>query len=141
MDLSAIIARLQAQVTGLKSVGGAADLNAAINSVLAMPSAFVMPVREAASHGDTLQRTHQVISQTFGVVLVLSNKRDASGYAAQLDLAALRAQVKTALIGWIPSAASDQPTHFMGGQLLSMDGDGRLWWMDEFEFKTDYWSA
>ena len=140
MDLSPILARLKTQLTGLKSVGVSADLDAAIDGVVAMPSAFVFPLAEGASDMGMLSSTGQRIVQTFGVVHVLSNRRDAQGSAALVDLATLRDNLRSALVGWVPDAATGEAVIFTGGRLLRMDGDGRLWWTDEFQLISYYWS-
>lgn len=140
MDLSPVIARLKAQLSGLKSIGGAADLDAAIDGVVAMPACFVLPLAESGKEMDLLSQTAQSIRQTFGVVHVLGNRRDATGAAALVDLAGLRTPLRAALVGWVPDASNGEAVYFTGGRLLRLDGDGRLWWIDEFEVKTYYWS-
>lgn len=141
MDLSPVITRLQSLLTGFKSIGSVVDLDAAIGGVLAVPAAFVMPLAESATALDTLQRTSQRITSVFGVVLCVSNRRDSLGAAALADLHSLRNQVRIALVGWIPDAATAEPVHYISGQSMRMDGDGRLWWIDQFDLATYYWST
>jgi hypothetical protein len=141
MDLSLIIARLKEQLSGLKSIGASADLDAAVAGMAAMPAAFVLPLAESASGNDMLGSTEQRITQSFGVVQVLYNRRDALGAAALSDLAALRLALRTALVGWVPDDATGEPVLFTGGRLLRLDGDGQLWWTDEFELINYYRSA
>lgn len=140
MDLSLILARLKTQLIGLKSVGVSVDLDAAIEGVVALPAAFVMPLAERASDMEMLSSTDQRITQAFGVVHVLSNQRDAQGGAAMNDLVALRMALRTALVGWVPDDATGEAVTFTAGRLLRLDGDGRLWWIDEFQLITYYWS-
>ncbi len=141
MDLTLITARLKAQLTGLRSVGASADLEAAMGGLVATPSAFVLPLAEAGSPPDALAGMGQQVVQTFGVVHGIKNVRDQAGSAALEDLAALRANLRAALVGWVPDAATGEAVRFARGRLLKLDGDGRLWWMDEFELTTYYWSA
>jgi hypothetical protein len=141
MDLSLIAARLQATLVGVKSIGTVADMDTAIDGAPPTPSAFVMPLADAAVDADTLGGTNQRIAQLFGVVHVLANKRDATGTASLNDLTTLRLNLRAALVGWVPDAATGEPVHFRAGRLLRLDGDGRLWWMDEFELITYYWST
>lgn len=141
MDLSLITTHLRAQLTGLRSVGSAADMEAAMNGVAALPAAFVLPLAESGADIDVLSSTYQRVLQTFGVVHGTSNRRDAAGGAALDDLHALRLALRTALVGWVPDAANGEAVSFTGGRLLRLDGDARLWWMDEFELITYYWSA
>jgi len=142
MDLSLILTRLKASLSGFKSIGQGADFAAAKAGLLALPGAFVLPLRDVATTMDMTGGTSQKINQTFGVVLGLSNRRDvATGAAALDDLHPLRLALRTALVGWVPDAATGEPVHYSGGALLELDGEGRLWWMDEFQLTTYYWSA
>ena len=138
MDLSPILARLKTQLVGLKSVGASADLDAAIEGTVAVPSAFVLPLGESATPSELTMVTRQRMTHSFGVVHVVTNRRDAQGAQALVDLATLREQLKAALIGWVMVAASGEPVQFTGGRLLSLDGNGRLWWVDEFVFLSTY---
>ena len=141
MDLSLIVTRLKTELTALRSVGSCADLDAAIEGAVAMPSAFVLPLAESASDMALVGQTGQRIAQAFGVLHVVSNRRDGQGSAALDDLKTYRLALRAALVGWVPDAATGEPVTFRAGRLLRLDGDGRLWWMDEFELTTYYWSA
>ena len=141
MDLSLIVARLKARLSALRSVGASADLDAAIDGAVAMPAAFVLPLAETAQDLAMTGATGQRITQAFGVLHVVSNKRDGQGGAALDDLRAHRLNLRAALVGWVPDSATGEPVTFTGGRLLQLDGDGRLWWIDEFALKTFYWSA
>lgn len=140
MDLSPILARLKTQLTGLKSVGASVDLDTALEGVVAMPAAFVLPLGEGAIAMDLVGRTGEQVIQRFGVLHCLSNRRDAQGSASLDDLKTYRLALRVALVGWVPDAATGEPVHFSAGRLLRLDGDGRLWWIDEFQLMTYYWS-
>ena len=140
MDLSLIEARLKDQLTGLKAIGTSADLDSAIDGVVAMPAAFVLPLAEKGADMGLLGSTGQAIEQSFSVIHVLNNRRDATGKAALGDLATLRLNLRAALVGWVPDASNGENVIFTSGRLLRMDGDGRLWWADEFSVNTYYWS-
>lgn len=137
LDLDVIVARLRAQVSGLKAVGGAADLDAAIEGAVSTPSGFVIPLAERAERIDIIGFHEQLITQAFGVILVITNRRDVTGAAALSDLAPLRVAARDALAGWAPTSEG-LPVEITGGRLLSLDASGRLWWADEFELKTYY---
>lgn len=137
MDLSLIIARLKAQLVGFKQIGGAAELAAATDGAVTVPAAFVMPLAENAEANAFLSSHEQRITQAFAVVLVTANRRDATGAAALQELAPLRGQVRAALAGWAPDEEG-LPVEMTGGRTLSLDGDGRLWWSDEFTLHTYY---
>lgn len=56
------------------------------------------------------------------------------------DLVGLRLALRAALVGWVPDASNGEAVTFTAGRLLRLDGDGRLWWIDEFQLTTYYWS-
>jgi hypothetical protein len=141
MDLSPIVAHLKVQLTGLRAVGASAELELAQAGGVAMPAAFVLPLAEAASDMGLLTSTAQKVQVSFGVVHCLANRRDPQGGAALGDLHAMRMALRTALVGWVPDVSNGEAVSFTSGRLLQMDGDGRLWWMDEFELTTYYWSS
>jgi hypothetical protein len=141
MDLSPIVTHLKAQLTGLRFVGAAADLEAAMAGAVVMPAAFVIPLADSAQDMGMLSSTAEKVRQVFGVVHCLANRRDAQGASALVDLATLRQALRVALVGWVPDVATGEPVTFSAGHLLRMDGDGRMWWIDEFELTTYYWSA
>ncbi len=141
MDLAFVIDRLKVQllgVQGVRSVGGAADMDAAMAGTVSVPAAFVIPLDEEASPSESTMVTRQRITHGFGVVLGVSNRRDATGAASMGDLAPVRASLKQALIGWTHDALDGEPVQFRRGKLLRLDGDGRLWWVDEFFFLSTY---
>jgi len=141
MDLSLILARLKAQLPALRSLGQSADLAAAKSGMLALPGMFVVPLKDLATPEDMTSATSQQITQTFGVVVGLRNSRDALGGAALDELHPHRLALRAALVGWVPDTDTGEPVHFSAGHLLEIDGEQRLWWVDEFQLKTYYWSA
>ena len=140
MDLSLVIDRLKATLAGFKDIGGAADLGAAMAGAVVVPAAYVVPLADSAQPSQLTGVHEQLVTQSFGVILVVSNRRDAKGAAALGELAPLRLQVRAALTGWAPTTEG-LPVEMAGGRLLNLDGDGRLWWSDEFILKTYYRSA
>lgn len=130
-DHSWIIAHLKDQVTSLKLVGGAADLDAASESLKQKPAAFVLPNSERANPSTTgTMAVSQQNTVRFAVVLAVQNLRDARGENAQADLLSLRTDIITALHGWEPDADFN-PIEYSGGRLLQL-ADRVLWWQDEF---------
>ncbi|MFM2056043.1 MAG: hypothetical protein RLY71_428 [Pseudomonadota bacterium] len=140
MDLDPIITRLRAQLANVKSVGGAAELGAALDNTPAVPAVYVVPLAERALPPERLGPHQQQIDQTFGTLLVVANRRDATGAASLVDLKALRGQVRAALMGFVPVPAEGEPCAYVGGRLLKWD-DGRLWWSDEWQVATLWRSA
>jgi len=140
MDVSPIVTRLQAQLTGFVSIGASADADAAIDNAPATPAAYVVPLTETPDAPDLVGVHHQRLAQAFAVVLVVSNLRDVTGAAAAAELAAKRTALKAALLGWVPDASNAEAVAFAGGALLQFR-DQRLWWRDVFTVMTDYRSA
>ena len=140
MDVTPILARLKAQLTGFAVIAASADADIAIDGAPATPAAYVVPLAETAEGSALLGLHHQRVTQEFGVVLVLSNLRDATGAAAAADLHAKRMALRAALLGWVPDASNGEPVSFTAGQLLQFR-DQRLWWQDVFRLITDYRSA
>lgn len=139
MNLDPIVARIKAQITGFKSVGTSADMDAALEgSVVPIPSAFVVPFSESGSRLELVGIAAQSITVRFGVILVVSNRRDATGGAALGDLTPLRQALRTAMVGWEPVAGQGELVRFAAGSLLRMDSASRLWWADQFEYTEHY---
>lgn len=126
-----VIERLQAEVSLLKNVAGAAELARAAEDLKQNPSAFVLPGAERATGSVT---GTSVVSQQnttrFGVVIAVQNLRDPRGDKAQEDLRTLRTAIMAALHGWQPDSDFD-PIEFGGGRLLQLN-DQVLWWQDDF---------
>jgi hypothetical protein len=136
MNLQPIADRLmQNRPAGVRKIGGAADLSRIKAGQVVAPALYLIPMDESAGSmdfaGDTLQR----VEAGFAVVLVVSNKSDATGGAAVDDVEPLREAVKLALHGWSPGDLFERIS-FTRGALLSFD-DGLVFWMDEFT--TSYW--
>lgn len=140
MLLGELQTRVKDQLPGLRQVGASADMVSAMAGAVTAPAAFVLPMGEDGKDIGLLSTTSQAVVQSFGVLHVVSNRRDARGGAALDDLEALRAALKAALIGWVPDAATGEPVSFTSGKLVKFDDEGRLWWMDEFSLNS-YWSA
>ena len=136
MDLEFVINRLKAETSGIRAIGGAADFDAALASNVVLPAVYVIPLGDFADwmeHTGSYDEAEQI---DFGVVIGVSNLKDTTGAAAQQSLAPVRLQVRKALAGWVPDDNTGEPIRKVSGRLLRLDGDGRLWWMDRFQFKT-----
>lgn len=137
--IQAVIKQLVAK-TSLRQVQGALELAAAIRAPsVATPSAFVVPMADmprpdAGFTGSVLQQ----VASTVSIVLVLDNKRDGTGGAANSDLERYRNEVRGALLGWAPEGV-DSPFTAGAGQLIDLD-NGRVWWGDEYRIEH-YWSS
>ncbi len=133
-----VLNRLKAQVTGMREIDGATSLDAAMRGLVAAPALYLIPL---ADRGQELPHTgtvDQLISVLFGVLIVLETARSAQGLDVILELEAVRAQVRAALVGWVPDQGTGEPVTYAGGELVQFQGDGHLWWSDEFSLTTYY---
>lgn len=112
-------------------VGGAADIDDQI-PLPNIPAAFVVLGAERASDSTSANAIQQLITAQIIVLYAVRNVRDPSGVEAIIDLQPLRKEVKNKLIAWKPTSECD-PIIFRGGQILKLDSNGVLWWVDTFE--------
>lgn len=138
MDLKPVINRLRERLTGVRSVGGAADLEAALRGVVVAPAVFVVPLARRGREMPRTGPTRQHISSLFGVLQVVESFRDNVGEAALVDLDALGKQIFDALVGWVQDEMTGEPVVFVQGELIQAEGDGRVWWSDEFQLTSYY---
>ena len=132
------IGRLKAQVTGMREIDGASSLDAAMRGAVASPSLYLIPLTETGRELPHTGQLDQLITVLFGVLLVLDTARSAQGMDVLIELHTKRAQVRQALVGWVPDDDTGEPVTFAGGELVQFQGDGRLWWSDEFVLTTFY---
>lgn len=120
-------------------VAGAADFTAAKDDLAKLKikrAAYVIPLGDKASPSDLLgDSVEQHVSEMFGVVLAIENKRDLRGDAVNADLESKRDKVIQALIGFVPDVGYD-PVNYGGGVLLALDKD-ITWW--RLQFVTGYY--
>lgn len=129
-DPQLVIARLQSQVAGFKTVSGSADIDAADKGLVPAPAAFVLALTDQPSRNEVATFVAQRNVTRFGVAIAVQNLRDPRGEKAGADLRILRMAVIEAMLNWSPGAGYD-PCEFAGGRLLQLS-DQVLWWQDEF---------
>ena len=139
MLLQPIIDQIKAIATDgvpeFRKVSGAANFAAARDDLKNPPAAYVLPLNDAAGAnqlggGAILQP----VRERFGVVLAVSNLRDAKGESAQAEFERLRRLVITSLLGFVPGT-DYEPVEYGGGNVLMMDASV-LWW--QLVFTTGY---
>lgn len=113
----------------------AANFAAARDDLKNPPAAYVLPVADRAGPnslggGAILQP----VREQFGVALAVSNLRDATGRAAQIEFERLRRLVIDKLLGFVPGEGYE-PCEYGGGGLLLLTPDV-LWW--QLVFTTQY---
>ncbi|GKT18554.1 hypothetical protein AVHY2522_19245 [Acidovorax sp. SUPP2522] len=141
MQVQHFVTRLQERLQSLqlREIDSAAGLDAAMRGNLAAPAAYVIPLSERGTELPTTGPLDQLERRVIGVLYVIDT-RAPSGGAGLTDLASLRAATKQALIGWVADDTTGEPVVFLGGELVQMEGDGRLVWSDEF-LETGYYRS
>lgn len=106
-----VIAHLRAQVPALKLISGAGDLGTAIASQpSAVPAAYVLTEETGSRLNDYSSRLRQHLSVAVKVVLwVRHSGTAATGARAVAAMTALEADVRAALLGYVPSGISCTP--------------------------------
>ena len=132
------IGRLKAQVTGMREIDGASSLEAAMRGAVATPSLYLIPLTETGRELAHTGPLDQQIAVLFAVLFALDTARSAQGMDVLMELHSHRSQVRAALVGWVPDNETGEPVTFVGGELVQFQGDGRLWWSDEFLLTTFY---
>lgn len=135
MDLSVICQRLKERISGVREISESAGLDAAMRGNLAAPAVYLVPLSESGTELDHTGEVDQMVHQVFGVIQVVETLEPLGG-SGVIELKDLRRQVKSALLGWVPDDETGEPVLFLGGELVQFNGDGRLWWSDEFRLKT-----
>jgi hypothetical protein len=135
-DVQPIIDRLQARVSVLRQVAGAADFASVSNlSDFPAPCAYVLLARElpdAPSPPGHAERGQQIplqqrVPASFGVVVVARNYRAGRGAQMADELRTVLGQVRAALLGYVPDVAGARPCYLQRGELTRYDASTALW--------------
>lgn len=129
-----MIARLGTEVSALKSVGEAADFQAASDKNPNVgPAAYVFSTGDSAPASGAIGVVRQKVTETVAVVYAVRNVTSKTGAGNSASMRSLSQDCRKALIGWQPDAGCD-PLEFVSGNLLAFR-DGWQWWMDTFRTK------
>lgn len=138
MNLDPIIRALRERCSSLEErVGGAAQwagLERAEN--VPLPAAYVVPIREDAGEQQSQSGYYQVVTNRFGVIVLVPNCADERGQDAWRWVESLRPEVFRAILSWHmePKAQFDIIV-YQGGSLIYMD-PARAAYQFEFSFDT-----
>ena len=145
MQLELIIAQLRALCPSLAGrVAGAAEFKPVQEAAaLPVPCAFVIPIDDRPDPPKAVNAVGQEMTDSFGVIVALDNRTDEKGQSASAGVHVIRAEIWSALLGWIPGPVNTvNPATFYngifyeGGSLLSLDR-ARMWY--QFEFGAQMW--
>lgn len=133
MNLSPIIEQIQELCSTFKRVAATAEINFDKKVSVPLPAAFVVMLDE---RGEIVEVTgneyQQEITESFGVVVVLDNRKDRRGQDAMALLDPIRAELFRALVNWCPDQYHDE-IRFSRSYLVSMNPDVLYY---AFEFDT-----
>ena len=130
MNLQPVVDHLKAHAA-FRQTGGAADLAAVEDAAVLDPAAFVLPLGELPDEDTEDTDGNFGRKVQFGVLTVVSNRRDPRGGAAQDALDVARTAVEAALDTLVPEGAQ-VPPRWLRGSLMKFV-QGQVWWLDEFE--------
>ncbi|MBF0415598.1 MAG: hypothetical protein HQL79_07500 [Magnetococcales bacterium] len=126
----AIEKRIREQVTGFRLVAGSADLRSVVTGSVTPPAAYVFEVGRTAKANQLIRAVEQEITESYAVVIVVANYRDAKGSDGADSCRELCDQVAQALLGWQPAEASTS-MEYAKGQLVDMH-DNHFYWQDVY---------
>ena len=132
MQLKPIISALRTRCPSFGNrIAGAAQFKLLPeNAALAVPCAFVIPLDDSPQESRAQNSVRQALTDSFAVILAVSNVTDEKGQNGAQSIHLLRAEIWAALLGWRPDLRYDG-INYEGGHLLSLDR-ARLWYQFEF---------
>lgn len=136
MELEPIIAALRTRVAYFSNrIAGAAQFKMLPETAqLQVPCAYVIPLDDSPGEHLSTNALRQDITDSFAVVVALSNLPDEKGQTSSHSVHEVRALLWSSLLGWSPSSEYE-PISYEGGQLLQLDR-ARIWYQFEFSSVT-----
>lgn len=134
LPIGSAIARLEAETSGFREIGGAAGYERARAEVRRVPAAFAIPLREnpGPNRYAGCKVGHRVASQ-FAIVILARDIAHDGGVKAVTEMEACRAEVHAATLNWEP-APEFEACIYIGGLLVSDIGkDGMIAWQATYE--------
>lgn len=129
MNLQPIIDRLKADVPDLITVGGAAEMDAAITSGSPRtPAAYV--IEESCQATPDSRAWSLTVESVVSVYLIVRLSGDTRGHQSAVAMHELRQQVVAALHGYTPENNIHEIL-YRGGALADFQ-PGTLWWSERF---------
>ncbi len=116
-------------------VGGAAELNAAMQTPITEKMAFVIPLIESCNKSKSVNYVDNILTERFGVVVVVFNDESQAeklGVTAYDQLHDMREELFECLLGWEISEGYGM-VQYVGGKLITLNG-AYLWYQFEFEY-------
>ena len=130
LELAPVITKLTTEVPALARISGAAELDRVLDSVTALPAAYLLPGAEGPDGQNHPNVARQIIEERLTVVLAVRNVSDSQGAAALDDLREIINEVRKALIGWRPTDETPPdrtPLVWVGGDPVGFTDQVLLW--------------
>lgn len=99
-------------------------------TALAVPCAYVIPLDDNPGDSRSQNAVRMPLTDSFAVVVAISNLADEKGQASAATVHSLRAALWAALLGWQPTERHDGIV-YEGGSIVALDR-ARLWYQFEF---------
>lgn len=136
--VEALKTRTNATFTG--RIAGAAEFSTIEDAAkMTLPAAYVIPLDDSAGANLSDNGYLQTVTDTFAVIVVLSNSADEVGKASVAQIQTVRNVLCAALLRWSPDA-EHSPIEYQGGQLLTIDR-GVMYYQFEFSADTQFSEA
>ena len=138
MNLNLVIAQLRTYCPSFagRVAGSARFKRLDETTTLSVPAAYVIPLDDNPGDRMSLNDVRQSLTESFAVIVVLSNTPDERGQAAVNSAHdTIRTELWHALLGWQPdalgAASNYRGIEYQGGNLLDLDR-ARLWYQFDF---------
>lgn len=138
MRLDPIIAALRRRCPsfGNRFAGAAEWAGLTEDEAPALPAAYVVPLAEEASGNESRVAYQQTVTNTFAVIVLVSNACDERGQKAFDSLDVYRREIFRGILSWQQKPTDEfSEIVYSGGQVIYMD-DARLAFQLEFSFET-----
>lgn len=135
--IAVVVIRLRTDVPALRTVGSTADLASVVEGRQrhALPAAFVHPVADSAGSNRLSNGVSQRLTHRIGVLLVVPAQSELRAQDAHDVIEPLIVDIRTALVGWQPSAAHEPMTLARGAMVRV--AEGTAWWLEELETSVE----
>lgn len=135
MNPKPVIDHLRDEVPTLRLVGGAAEWERALQGLVTLPAAFVLPDDETGAESPFMdQIVEQAIRVEFPVLVAVRNLADDEGAAAMESAWPVRKAVRSALLARVPEVGFDG-CEFVSDRFFRFD-NGVLWFLQIY--RTGY---
>lgn len=118
--------RIRAQVTSLKEVSGASDLQSLLSGRLSDNGCYIIPESDRASENTRVNAVAQRNAEQYSIIFIVRNVRDPRGADAADVCHDLRNAVLSALLNWAPNPDCEA-FEKASGRLISFSNGFYIW--------------